>query len=284
MKAPKLISLTVLLLFHAAVTTVFAQDKPKAGDTISGIVTDSVSPLMAVYITELDSADRAVAYAYTDLNGEFSFRLVNPKDRIQFSFYRKERIVLPIDKTYYKIRMGDDKDLPPTSWEDYEPLDSRDVRDVAERSSKGLLDISINTTDPGFYKNRHISDNTTVSASAPVKDSPKAGDTISGIISDKYGPAMMINVTERDSLDRVVAHSLTDFWGYFSFRLVSPENRIRIITVGYETVDIPIDTTFFEIKMKEWDELPQVEMNTDSGYPYKGIPIPIREAAKSVSH
>ena len=86
-----------------------------------------------------------------------------------------------------------------------------------------------------------------------AQDKPKAGDTISGIISDKYGPAMMINVTERDSLDRVVAHSLTDFWGYFSFRLVSPENRIRIITVGYETVDIPIDTTFFEIKMKKWD-------------------------------
>lgn len=116
------------------------------------------------------------------------------------------------------------------------------------------------------------------------QDKPTAGDTISGIISDKYGPTMMINVTERDSLDRVVAHSLTDFWGYFSFLLVNPENRISIRTFGYETVDIPIDTTFFEIKMKEWDELPQVEMNTDSGYPYKGIPIPIREAAKSVSH
>ena len=117
-----------------------------------------------------------------------------------------------------------------------------------------------------------------------AQDKPKAGDTISGIISDKYGPAMMVNVTERDSLDRVVAHSLTDFWGYFSFLLVNPENRISIRTFGYETVDMPIDTTFFEIKMKEWDELPQVEMNTDSGYPYKGIPIPIREAAKSVSH
>ena len=117
-----------------------------------------------------------------------------------------------------------------------------------------------------------------------AQDKPKAGDTISGIISDKYGPAMMINVTERDSLDRVVAHSLTDFWGYFSFLLVNPENRISIRTFGYETVDMPIDTTFFEIKMKEWDELPQVEMNTDSGYPYKGIPIPLREAAKSVSH
>ena len=117
-----------------------------------------------------------------------------------------------------------------------------------------------------------------------AQDKPKAGDTISGIISDKYGPAMMINVTERDSLDRVVAHSLTDFWGYFSFRLVNPDDRMQIPFVGYETVDIPIDTTFFEIKMKEWDELPQVEMNTDSGYPYKGIPIPLREAAKSVSH
>lgn len=37
MKASKLISLMVLLFFQAAVTTVFAQDKPKAGDTISGI-------------------------------------------------------------------------------------------------------------------------------------------------------------------------------------------------------------------------------------------------------
>ena len=113
----------MLLLQAIAVTvSVFAQQKPMAGDTISGIVTDSVSPLMAVYVTELDSADRVVAYAYTDLKGEFSFRLVNLKDRIQFSFYRKERIILPIDKAYFEIRMEDDKNLPPVSWEDLAPL------------------------------------------------------------------------------------------------------------------------------------------------------------------
>ena len=158
-----LVLLSALLLQVAAVS-VFAQQKPKTGDFISGIVTDSVSPLMAVYITELDSVDRTVAYAYTDLNGEFSFRLVNPKDRIQFSFYRKERIVLPIEKTFYEIRMKDDKNLPPTSWEDFKPLDSREMRDVSERMSKGLLDISINTTDPGF--------------------GPKTGDTITGVVFD----------------------------------------------------------------------------------------------------
>jgi len=113
---------------------------------------------------------------------------------------------------------------------------------------------------------------------------PQAGDTISGIISDKYGPMMMVNVTERDSSDSVVAHSLTDFWGYFSFRMVNPENRISIKYVGYETVDIPIDTTYFEIKMKEWDGFSAIDITTDPGHETKGIPIPLREAAKSVDN
>ena len=133
----RLLSIAILL---AVVISVFAQQKLKAGDLIQGVVTDSVSPLMAVYITELDSAGRAVAYAYTDLKGEFSFSLVNPKDRIQFSYYRKEKIVLPIDKAYFEIRMQEDKYLPPVSWEDFAPLDSRDVRDAAK--SPVLIDIS----------------------------------------------------------------------------------------------------------------------------------------------
>ncbi len=140
--------LFAMLLIQAASVSVFAQDKPKAGDLIQGVVTDSVSPLMAVYIRELDSADRAVAYAYTDLKGEFSFRLVNPKDRIQFSYYRKEKIVLPIDKANFEIRMEDDKDLPPIDWDEFVSLDSRDVRDAAK--SPVLIDVS-EFEDLGLY-------------------------------------------------------------------------------------------------------------------------------------
>ena len=117
-----------------------------------------------------------------------------------------------------------------------------------------------------------------------AQDKPKAGDTISGIIRDSIGPMIWVNVVELDSSDSVVAHTVTDFGGNFHFRLVNPDDRIQIPFVGYETVVIPIDTTFFEIKMKEQDDLPQVEMNADSSYKYKGIPIPLREAAKSVSH
>lgn len=110
-----------------------------------------------------------------------------------------------------------------------------------------------------------------------AQSKPHAGDTISGIVCDSLGPMMMVNVTERDSSDLVVAHSVTDFGGYFSFRLVNPDDRIRVSYVGYETVNIPIDTTFFEIKMKEQDDLPPVEITTDPGYKTTGIPIPLRD-------
>ena len=111
-----------------------------------------------------------------------------------------------------------------------------------------------------------------------AQSKPHAGDTISGVVRDSLGPMMMVNVTERDSSDLVVAHSVTDFWGYFSFRLVNPDDRIRVSYVGYETVNIPIDTTFIEIKMKEQDDLPPVEITTDPGYKTTGIPIPIRDS------
>lgn len=115
-----------------------------------------------------------------------------------------------------------------------------------------------------------------------AQSKPKAGDIISGIVSDSEGPMMMVNVAERDSMNRIAAHSLTDIDGSFSFRLVDPKRSIQITYVGYETVSIPIDTTYFEIKMKEWDGFSAIDITTDPGHETKGIPIPLREAAKSV--
>jgi len=110
-----------------------------------------------------------------------------------------------------------------------------------------------------------------------AQSKPNAGDTISGIVCDSLGPMMMVNVTERDSSDLVVAHSVTDFWGYFSFRLVNPDDMIRVSYVGYETVNIPIDTTFFEIKMKEREDLFPIEITADRYQETFGIPIPLRD-------
>ena len=110
----------------------------------------------------------------------------------------------------------------------------------------------------------------------------KAGDVISGVIEDNEGPMMMVNVTERDAADRIVAHAITDMEGNFSFRLVNPSDRLQVTYVGYETVDIPINKTYFEIKMKEAGELPTVEITAERVQETSGLPIPLREASSVV--
>lgn len=89
------------------------------------------------------------------------------------------------------------------------------------------------------------------SASLFAQSKPKAGDIISGIVSEDDGPMMMVNVTECDQDNRIIAHAITDKDGVFAFKLVNPNDRLKITYVGYETVDIPFDKIHFDIKMKE---------------------------------
>ena len=110
---------------------------------------------------------------------------------------------------------------------------------------------------------------------------PQAGDTISGIVSDNEGPMMMVNVAERDSNNRIMAHCLTDIGGNFSFRLVNPDHRIEFSYVGYENVSVPIDTTYFEIKMKEWDGFSAIDITTDPGLENTGKPVPVRKTTEN---
>jgi len=113
MKASILISLTVLLFVQSAVTTAFAQDKPKAGDIISGIVRDQEGPMMQVYVTERDSTGHVVTYCSTSMEGKFSFKLVNPNDSIKASYVGYVPVVVPIDRTYIEIKMKEHPGLSP---------------------------------------------------------------------------------------------------------------------------------------------------------------------------
>ena len=111
----------------------------------------------------------------------------------------------------------------------------------------------------------------------------KAGDIISGVVEDNDGPMMMVNVTERDAADRIVAHAITDIEGNFSFKLVNPKDKIQISYVGYETVDIPINKLYFEIKMKDQGDLPPVDIVADRVLETTGLPIPLREVSSTVA-
>ena len=79
----------------------------------------------------------------------------------------------------------------------------------------------------------------------------KAGDMISGVVSDKEGPMALVKVTQRDSLDRIVAQSITDREGKFTFPLLNPGNTIKVTYLGYEPVNLLINKQYYEIRLNE---------------------------------
>ena len=110
----------------------------------------------------------------------------------------------------------------------------------------------------------------------------KAGDVISGVIEDSMGPVMAVNVIEVDATGRIVAHSITDMNGEFSFRLVNPKDRLKASYVGYETIDLPFNKTYFEITMKEMGDLEEVVIKADAVIGGSGLDIPEREYSGSI--
>ena len=62
---------------------------------------------MMANVVELDAANRIVASAVTDMNGNFSFKLKNPKNRLRVSFVGYKTTTLPINKTKFSIRLSD---------------------------------------------------------------------------------------------------------------------------------------------------------------------------------
>lgn len=114
----------------------------------------------------------------------------------------------------------------------------------------------------------------------------KAGDVISGVISDSEGPMMMVNVIEIDASERIIAHAITDINGEFSFRLVNPKDKIKVSYIGYETVLLPINKTYFDIMMKDVLEISEVVIKADRVSEASGLAIPEREisgAAQRIS-
>lgn len=100
-----------------------------------------------------------------------------------------------------------------------------------------------------------------------------AGDTIKGVVSDSYGPMMMVNVVEMDSAGHILANGITDMNGCFRFVLVNPKDRLQITYVGYETVELPFDKDCFEIRMEEDKNSIILKFTPDTLF--QGIPIPL---------
>lgn len=81
-------------------------------------------------------------------------------------------------------------------------------------------------------------------------DHIKAGDIISGVVSDSNGPVVSGNVVERNATGQIVAHSITDEEGRFTLQIVDPKDSIEVTYVGLSSVILPVDRVHYEIRME----------------------------------
>ena len=78
---------------------------------IHGVVQDDIDVLTACNVVEIDNANRIVAHAITDINGNFAFRIVDPKHRLRISYVGYATQTIPIKGTTYKIVMKSNTQL-----------------------------------------------------------------------------------------------------------------------------------------------------------------------------
>ena len=95
--------LKYIIILVALMTTTVVSAQTQAITSIHGNVSDDLGPLMGASVCELDGNGRVIESTITDLNGNFTMRISNPRDKVRFSYVGMKTITQPINRTTYNI-------------------------------------------------------------------------------------------------------------------------------------------------------------------------------------
>ena len=95
------IHLVPLALFALLPLTATAQDIT----SVHGTLSDDFGPLLGATVCEIDANGRIINSAVTDLDGNFTMKVKDTKNKIRFSYIGLTTQTLPINKTTYKLKM-----------------------------------------------------------------------------------------------------------------------------------------------------------------------------------
>lgn len=247
---------------------VISTDHIKAGDIISGVVSDSIGPLAIVNVLEKDYMDRITAYAVTDGNGRFSFTLVNPDDSIEFSYVGYEHVKLKIDRPRFNVTLNA-ADVPtvnvkelynvsvPSNVKAGDTVSDSIGQTLTMAEDSDLLSIIDRVRKLSSMTSDSLDlmmDQMQKSMREPITVSPMAGAVVNGHVLDIDGNPIRnrdIKVCERDLVDRAVTMgSASGDDGFFRLNIKSPENHLAIEAEGYESQNLPLDHGTFEVRLK----------------------------------
>ncbi|MBO7044906.1 MAG: SusC/RagA family TonB-linked outer membrane protein, partial [Prevotella sp.] len=143
----------ILLLALMVVTTLSALAQEIT--SVHGNVSDDTGPLMGATVCEIDGNGRIIESAVTDLNGNFTMKVRNPKDKIRFSYVGMKTITQPINKTNFKIVMTDNTTIAPVTIQSKRrvqgnglPIPQREVANATQTfSMKDVEGLAFTTID-----------------------------------------------------------------------------------------------------------------------------------------
>ena len=78
---------------------------------VHGTVTDEFGELTGASVCEIDGSGRIIEATVTDINGNFSMKISNPKDKLRFSYVGFKNVILPIDREEYQVSMKSETNL-----------------------------------------------------------------------------------------------------------------------------------------------------------------------------
>ena len=89
---------------------VIAQVMMAQGRVISGTVEDAMGPVMMANVVERDANNRIVSATQTDMMGNFSMQIKNPKNKLVISYVGSKTKVLTIgEQKTFKVKLEDEK-------------------------------------------------------------------------------------------------------------------------------------------------------------------------------
>jgi len=95
----------MLALLQAVYCSLFIATASAQISNVHGTVSDDMGRLAGASVCEIDANGRIIEAAVTDLNGNFSMRIRNQKDKLRFSFVGCKTQTLPINRETYNVKM-----------------------------------------------------------------------------------------------------------------------------------------------------------------------------------
>ena len=103
--------------------------------------------------------------------------------------------------------------------------------------------------------------------------------SVSGTVSDTFGPVVGAAVVEVDESNRNISATVTDFNGNFTLKIKNPKNKLKFSYVGLKPQVLPINKRVYNIMLEDAMVLKTVEVKAKKRVQSSGLSIPEREVS-----